>query len=109
IELDREEDDVDRADCGRIVGGDDVREMYVAFWAHHAEAGRLQRFQVRAARDERDVGSGGRETRAEIAADASRPDNRDAHSPDCSDVRLKADTTTGRTRRRKCDLIAMSG
>jgi hypothetical protein len=52
-----------------------------------------------AARDERDVGAGGSEPRAEISADAASAENRDAHDRDANTlelVRLKADTTDRR-------------
>ena len=64
-----------------IVGGLDARQMEVAVRAVDAKAALAQRGEVRAAREERDVGARRREPAAEIAADAAGADNRDAHSP----------------------------
>ena len=79
VQLHREEDDVDGTDRRGIVGGVDAREVGVALRALNPEAARAQRLEVRAAREKRDVGAGGSQTSAEIAADAAAADDRDAH------------------------------
>ena len=52
--------------------------MQVALGTLDAQAVRAERLQVRAARDEGDVGAGRRQASAEIAADAAAADDRDA-------------------------------
>ena len=54
--------------------------MKVAVRAFDAESVRLERGEVRAACQEDDVGAGGSEASAEIAAEAAAADDRDAHA-----------------------------
>jgi hypothetical protein len=54
-----------------------VRQVKIALWTFEAQPVRAERLQVRAAGNEGDVGSGRRETAAEIAADAAAADDRD--------------------------------
>ena len=72
MRLDAEEDDVGGADRRQIAG--DLRpDLEVAVGARDAEPARLHRLQVRAAREQHDVGAGPRELRADVAADRARP------------------------------------
>ena len=73
-------DDVDRADRGRIAFRLDARQVEIALRAVDAKAARAHRLEVRAAREKRDVGAGRRQPSAKVAADAARTDNRDAHA-----------------------------
>src|SRR6516165_6472900 len=49
-QLDAEQNEIDRTDTGRLVGGLDGIEMYVPARPEHAETTRAQRVEVRAAR-----------------------------------------------------------
>src|SRR5205823_11764041 len=79
VQLDGEEHDVGRTDRRRVVGRLDARQMNVALRALDAKAGRAQRLEMRAAREKTDVGAGGGEASAEVAADAAGTDDGDFH------------------------------
>jgi len=63
----------------RAIGGLRRHQMDVAAGAQNLQASAFHGGQMRAARDEGDVGTGFRERRAETASDAAGADNRDPH------------------------------
>ena len=69
----------------------DAREMDVAVRAVDAQAARAHRVEMRAAREERDVGARRGEPAAEIAADAAGADDRDPHEANVL-PRIRADS-----------------
>ncbi len=76
-----EDHEVLRPRGGVIRRGMDVRYGLLAAVAHHqTNAARLQRIEVRAARDEGDVLAGVREPRPDVAANRSDTDDRYLHS-----------------------------
>lgn len=77
--LDREDDDVDRADACRIVGRGDRLQMQITVAAFQRQTVRSQRRQMLAAGDEMHVFAGRGQTRAKIAADAACRHDRDFH------------------------------
>ena len=90
MRLDAEEDDVGCADR-RQIAGDLGPDLEVALGARDAEPPRLHRVQVRAAREQHDVGAGSCELRADVAADAPGARNNEPHG-----VCAKACATTRR-------------
>ena len=71
MRLDAEEHDVGLADRRQIAG--DLRpDLEVAVGARDAQAARLHRLQVRAAREQHDVGAGPGQPGADVAADRAR-------------------------------------
>ena len=76
-QLDAEQDDVDRADGGWVVGGLGGVEVDVAARAKHLRPLGAHRRQVRAAREEGHVRAGLRQRRPERPADAAGADYRD--------------------------------
>ena len=78
--LDREEDDVDFADTRWIVGRGDGFEVQIAIGAFEGQAVCPQRRQMRTARDEMNILTGRRESRAEVTANAARRHDRNFHT-----------------------------
>ena len=79
MRLDAEEDDVGRADRGEVAGR--LRsDLEVAVWTDDAQAAGLHRLQVRAAREQHDVGARAGEPRADVAADRPGAGDDDPHT-----------------------------
>ncbi|MDQ1007251.1 hypothetical protein QFZ82_001736 [Streptomyces sp. V4I23] len=78
VGLEAEEDVVDGADPGRVVGGVGARGE-VAARAEYTDAVPAHGRQVRAAGDEVDVGTGAMERGPDICADGTGADNCDFH------------------------------
>jgi hypothetical protein len=78
-QLDAEQHHVDLADAVGIVCRLRRHEMGVAALALHPQPLALHRGQMRAARNEGDVGACLRQGRAEPASDAARADHRNPH------------------------------
>ena len=78
-QLDAEQHDIDRADLGGIVGRLRRHQMGVAARALNFQAIALHGGEMRAARDEGDVGARLGQRRAKPASDAAGADNRNTH------------------------------
>ena len=78
VELDGEQNNVDRTDAPGIVGGLEGMDARVAERALDPEAGGAHGLQVRAAGDEGNLGAGAGQAGAEIAADTARPHDGEA-------------------------------
>src|SRR5262249_35685188 len=78
-QLDRDDDEVDRADPARIVARLDLRQLDVAERALDEEPALAHRFKTRAARQEGHLAPAGGKPCTEIAADGSGSHDGDAH------------------------------
>ena len=78
-QLDAEQHDIDLADTRGIVGGLGRHQMGVAERAGDLQPGALHGGEMRAARDEGDVGARLRQRRAESPTDPAGADNRNTH------------------------------
>ena len=74
-----EQHDIDLADLSRIVGGLGRHQMGVAERAGDLQASALHGGEMRAARDEGDIGARLRQRRAESPTDPAGADNRNTH------------------------------